>query len=41
MHLTAEFYHPMFNRLEVIVSTNKQTDAAENIHLALLRYAGG
>jgi len=25
----------------VIVRTNKQTDAAENIHLASLRYAGG
>jgi len=35
----------MFNRSAVIVLTNKQankqTDAAENIHLASLRYAGG
>jgi len=23
MHLTAKFHHPMFNRLEVIVLTNK------------------
>jgi len=27
--------------LEVIVLTNKQTYAAENIHFALLCYAGG
>jgi len=44
MHLTAEFHHPMFNRSEVIVGTNKQTNwqtnAAENIHLAPLCYAG-
>jgi len=43
MHLTAEFHHPTINSLEVIVLTNKQTntqtDAAENIHLASLRYA--
>jgi len=38
MHLTSKFHHPTFNRLEVIVLTNKQTDAAENIHLAPLRY---
>jgi len=42
MHLATKFHHPMFNRLEVIVltnkHTNKQTDAAENIHLALLCY---
>jgi len=35
----------MFTRSKVIVRTNKQTDkqtvAAENIHLASLRYAGG
>ena len=35
----------MFNRSEVIVLTNKQSDkqknAAENIHLAPLCYAGG
>jgi len=40
MHLTSKFYHPMFNRSEVIVFSNKQsdkqTDAAENIHLAPL-----
>jgi len=41
MHLTAKFHHLTFNRSEVIMLTNrqtdKQTDAAENIHLA--RYA--
>jgi len=26
MHLTANFHHPMFNRSEVIVRTNKQSD---------------
>jgi len=26
MHLTAKFYHPTFNRSEVIVRTNKQND---------------
>jgi len=36
---TAKFHHPMFNRSEVIMLTNKQTDAAENIHLASLFYA--
>ena len=41
VHLTAEFHRPMFNRLEVIVLTNRQTDkqktdATENIHLAPL-----
>jgi len=44
MKLAAKFHHPMFNRLEVIVltnkQTNKQTDATENIHLASLCYAG-
>jgi len=25
-HLAAEFHHPMFNRSEVIMLTNKQTD---------------
>jgi len=43
MLLTAKFHHHMFNRSEVIMRTNKhtdkQTDAAENIHLASLRYA--
>jgi len=41
LHVTAKFHHPTFNRLEVIMSTDKQTDAAENIHLTLLCYAGG
>jgi len=41
MHLTTKFHHRMFNRSEVIMLTNKQTDAAENIHLAPLCYAGG
>ena len=45
VHLIAGFHHPTFNRSEVIVRTNKQTDrqtdAAENIHLAPLCYAGG
>jgi len=44
MHLTAKFDHPTFSRSEVIVrtskQTNKQTDAAENIHRARLCYAG-
>ena len=46
MHLTAKFRHPKFNRLGVIVltktdwQTNKQTDTAENIHLAPLCFAG-
>jgi len=31
MHLTAKLHLPMFNRSQVIVLTNKQTDAAENI----------
>jgi len=26
MHLATKFYHPMFNRSEVIVLTNKQTN---------------
>jgi len=45
MHLGGKFHHLTFNRLAVIVRTNKQTDrqtdVAENIHLASLRYAGG
>jgi len=45
MYLTAKFDRPAFSRSEVIMRTNwqtdKQTDAAENIHLASLRYAGG
>ena len=40
MHLTAKFHHPTFNRSEVILLTNKQTDSAENIHLAPLRGCG-
>ena len=45
MHVTAKFHRPTFNRSEVIVLRNrqidkqtKQTDAAENIHLAPLCY---
>jgi len=48
LHLTAKFHHLTFNRSEVILLTNrqnwkinKQTDAAENIHLAPLCYAVG
>jgi len=45
MHLIAKFHHPTFNRSELIVLTNRQTDnqtdADENIHLAPLCYAGG
>jgi len=41
LHLAAKFNHSMFNRLEVTVLTNKQTDAAENILLVSLRYTGG
>jgi len=41
IHLTAKFRHATFNRSEVIVLTNKETDAAENIHLAPLCYVGG
>jgi len=41
MHVTAKFYHPMFNRSEVIMRTNEQTDTVENIHLVSLGYAGG
>jgi len=39
-HLTAKFHHPTFNRSEVIVLTNKQTDAIENTHLTPLCYTG-
>ena len=35
---TPKFHHPVFTRSEVIVLTNKQTDAAENASNAL-RYA--
>ena len=45
VRLAAKFQHPTFNRSEVIEmtnkQTNKQTDAAENVHLASLCYAGG
>jgi len=47
MHLTAKLHHPTFNRSEVIAVTNKQTqtdkqtDDAENIHLAPLCCDGG
>ena len=41
-YLTARFDRSKFSRSEVLVrKTNKQTDAAENIHLASLRYVGG
>jgi len=36
MHLATKFHHPIFNRSEVIVLTNKQTDATENIHFTSL-----
>jgi len=39
-HLTARFNRSTFNLSEVIVLTNKQTDAAENVHFAPLCYAG-
>ena len=32
MHLFNKFHHPMFNRSEVIVLTNRDSD--ENIHLS-------
>ena len=45
VHLTAKFHRLVCNRSEVIVltdkQTEKQTDAAEKIHLAPLCYAGG
>jgi len=41
MHLAVMFHCPTFNRSEVIVLTNKQTDAIEIIHLTLLCNAGG
>jgi len=37
MHLT-KFHHPTFNQLEVIMKTNKLTNA-ENVHLTSQRYA--
>ena len=36
-----KFHHPMFTRSKVIVWTNKQTDAAENIQLCSLRHDVG
>jgi len=45
MHLGTMFHHHAFNHSEVIVltnkPTNKQSEAAENIHLASLSYASG
>jgi len=42
---TAKFDCPTYSSSEVVMRTNKrsdkQTDTAENIHLASLRYAGG
>ena len=43
-HLTAKFHHPLFNRSEVIVLTNRQTDKQTNKQTPLkistsLRYA--
>jgi len=41
-HVIAKFHHPTFNRSELgSYHVDKQTDAAENIHLAPLWYAGG
>jgi len=41
MHLTTKLHRHTFNRSEVIVLTNIQTDATENVlHLAPLCYAG-
>jgi len=40
MHLTAMFHHPTFNRSEVIVLTNKQTDKQTPLKTSSsLRYA--
>jgi len=40
MHLTAKFHHPMFNRSELIVLTNKQTHKQTPLKTStLLRYA--
>jgi len=38
---TPKFHHHMFTRLEVIVLTNTQTDAAETIQRSSLRYDVG
>jgi len=42
-YLSAKFDRPTFRRSEGQTHTDKQTDAAENIHLSSLyiRYAGG
>jgi len=37
IHLATKFHHSTFNGLEVIELTNKNTYAAESIHLAMLR----
>ena len=40
MHLTAKFHHPMFNRSEVIMLTNRQTDKQTPLKTSIsLRYA--
>ena len=41
MNLDPKFHHPVFTRSEVIVLTNKQTDAAENIQRSSLHYDVG
>ena len=38
---TPKFHHPMFTRSELIVLTNRQTEAAENIQHSSLRYDAG
>jgi len=40
VYLRHNFHNPIFNRSEVIMFTNKQTDSVENIHLAPLCCAG-
>jgi len=41
MHLPPKFHHATFTRSEVIVLTNKQTDASENIQRSSLGYNVG
>ena len=41
MHLSTKFQHPVFNRSEVIVLTNKRTNNVEKIYVAPLCHAGG
>ena len=36
-----KFHHPMFTRSEVVVLTNRQTDAAENTQRSSQRYDVG